>query len=82
MTISEKNKLALLAQNILELSDILHSPAAINLANSLAESTDSAVMDILIAHIETLKIYEAYNRFALQASEKDIKKLIQRDNGE
>jgi hypothetical protein len=76
MTRVEKEKLSELAVAMIETADILHSPAADMLVERLNGSDDRDVLDILIGHLHSIKIYEIYRRFDNEASVRDIENLL------
>lgn len=75
MTLKEKEKLAELVSCIIEITEILHSPLADNFLSVLEETEDNSILDVLISHLNSMRVYELYNRFDKKASADEISKL-------
>jgi serine/threonine-protein kinase RIO1 len=76
MTIKEKEKLVVLAEEIVDTLDIIYSPLSSALLTKLLSTEDNDVLDVLIKHLKEAKIYEIYNRFDREAATKDVEKLL------
>jgi len=76
MTTKEKDKLATLVNEIIETTNVLHPESAQVLYNRIVDSDDSKVLDLLITHMNYIRIFEIYNRFDRQASSQDIGILL------
>ena len=75
MTNKEIDKLATLTVKILDITEILSEGAAKTLYSVVTNAEDKEVLDILIKHVDILKLYEIYNRFDREASRRYINSL-------
>lgn len=75
MTSKEKVKLRKLSVEILESTNILSPSAGEVLFSSLRKAKESDIFDILLSHMDILRLYLIYVRFDREASVRDIDKL-------
>jgi len=76
MNRKEKKKLALLVSKVIDCSEILHAPSGGILFDKISESLDEDILDVLMDHMDMIKLYLVYERFNREASARDISKLM------
>ena len=76
MTSKEKDKLAFLVGSIIDFTAILHPVSADVLLERIKQSEDKDILNILIEHMEEIRIFQIYRRFDHEASVRDIECLL------
>ena len=76
MNRKEKEKLALLTSKVIECSEILFASSGGILFDRISESLDDDILDVLMDHMDSMRLYFLYERFNREASARDISKLM------